>query len=198
MMTPLGYNLVGDDSSEVFFNKVLLDCSFDLVFEPIEHNSRKLVDIHLLAGVYGFAFIVFECVAECSGVVVLLLALFESNEQRLELVKQILFRLGFLELGVLHCEHSFSERRNHKRLLQKAVHVANTAEVLDPHIACRRLFIHFRSYDPVCESFCSPLAFDVELGEELDHPKEISLVKAHQSLCQFECHQPSRSRFSFW
>lgn len=81
MLATLRDNLIRHNPSKVLFDKVLSYRPFDLIFEPIEHNPRKFIDIHLFARIDRLTFIIFEGMAEGSRIIVLLLALLQSDEQ---------------------------------------------------------------------------------------------------------------------
>ena len=80
VLTAFGEYLVGDDPTEVLFDKVLTGHALDLVLQPVEYNTRKLVDVHLFAGVDGLALVVFKGMTEVTGIIVLLFAFLQSNE----------------------------------------------------------------------------------------------------------------------
>lgn len=107
-----------------------------LVLDFTEHNPQELLGVFLDPHID----ITLVRVAECLRTVIPSLAEFLEREHPLELVQHILFELLPFLLGnrdgvlILHSKNCVSELRSHVELLEHRVHVANTPQVVEPHI----------------------------------------------------------------
>lgn len=135
MRTPFTYNLVWKNSPKEIFYHIFVAGSSHLVFEAIEKNTRKLIDIHLLMDVGWLSLIVLEGMTEFSGSIILLFALIKIVEHFFYLEKHVLILNLFSFEWIFALNDSLSEFWYHVNLLEKAIHIASASKILESYIA---------------------------------------------------------------
>lgn len=79
------------------------------------------------------------------------------------LQEHIVFIWVFVMVRVFNSKDVVPETWDHKQLLVKTIHVADTAEVFYSNVACCRLFIVIKLDVPICILLCPPRDLSAKL-----------------------------------
>lgn len=83
--------------------------AFKLAFQTIKQHISEFINIHLLVDVGWIAILIFESITELSRIKTLLVTSLQPNKKSLELIKNVVFSINFVELGIIRFENCQSQ-----------------------------------------------------------------------------------------